>query len=98
MEEEWINLLDEMEQFLFDDIAESLNANRTDEVFPYLLDTEKVVTILKRLKRIEEEQNGFNEAQLLKLNYLKNYLLDLDNKGKSIYWEIQRIYNNIEEY
>lgn len=98
MEEEWINLLDEMEQFLFDDIAESLNANRTDEVFPYLLDTEKVVTILKKLKRIEEEQNGFNEAQLLKLNYLKNYLLDLDNKGKSIYWEIQRIYNNIEEY
>ena len=98
MEEEWINMLDEMEQFLFDDIAESLNANRTDEVFPYLLDTEKVVTILKKLKRIEEEQNGFNEAQLLKLNYLKNYLLDLDNKGKSIYWEIQRIYNNIEEY
>lgn len=98
MEEEWINLLDEMEQFLFDDIAESLNANRTDEVFPYLLDTEKVVEILKRLKRIEVEQNGFNEAQLLKLNYLKNYLLDLDNKGKSIYWEIQRIYNNIEEY
>lgn len=98
MEEEWINLLDEMEKFLFDDIAESLNANRTDEVFPYLLDTEKVVKILKRLKRIEEEQNGFNEAQLLKLNYLKNYLLDLDNKGKSIYWEIQRIYNNIEEY
>lgn len=98
MEEEWINLLDEMEQFLFDDIAESLNANRTDEVFPYLLDTEKVVKILKRLKRIEVEQNGFNEAQLLKLNYLKNYLLDLDNKGKSIYWEIQRIYNNIEEY
>lgn len=98
MEEEWINLLDEMEKFLFDDIAESLNANRTDEVFPYLLDTEKVVKILKKLKRIEVEQKGFNEAQLLKLNYLKNYLLDLDNKGKSIYWEIQRIYNNIEEY
>ena len=98
MEEEWINLLDEMEQFLFDDMTESLNANRTDEVFPYLLNTEKVVTILKKLKRIEQEQKGFNEAQLLKLNYLKNNLLDLDNKGKSIYWEIQRIYNNIEEY
>lgn len=102
MEKNWIDLLDKMEQFLYENIELSISANKTNNLIPYLLDTEEIVAILKKLKLLKEEQNGFSEEQLNRLNKLKEHLLDFgnDNKniGKSIYFEIKRIYNNIEEY
>lgn len=102
MEKNWINLLDEMEKFLYENIELSINANKTDNLIPYLLDTEKVIEILKKLKLLQKEQNGFSEKQVYRLNKLKEYLLDIGNDdnniGKLMYLEIQKIYNNIEEY
>lgn len=102
MEKNWINLLDEMEEFLYENIELSINANKTDNLIPYLLDTEKVIEILKKLKLLQKEQNGFSEKQVYRLNKLKEYLLDIGNDdnniGKLMYLEIQKIYNNIEEY
>jgi len=97
----WYTLNEKMEEFLYGDKGIITTAFADENLNTYLLDTDKVIELLKELKELEMIQVGLTENQKKQLNILKDRFLEIDNGKNNVnemYKEIKRIYENIEEY
>lgn len=98
-EERWYALNEKMEEFLYGKNGIFTVAYADEDLKIYLMDTDKVIEILKELKVLEKI--GLTDNQLKKLSILKNSFLEIENSRnniKKMYQEIKRIYENIDEY
>lgn len=98
-EERWYALNEKMEEFLYGKNGILTVAYADEDLKTYLMDTNKVIEILKELKELEKI--GLTDDQLKKLSILKNSFLEIENSRnniKKMYQEIRRIYENIDEY
>lgn len=98
-EERWYALNEKMEEFLYGTNGILTVAYADEDLRTYLMDTDKVIEILKELKELE--LIGLTDNQLKKLSILKNSFLEIENSRnnvKKMYQEIKRIYENINEY
>ena len=98
-EERWYALNEKMEEFLYGKNRILTVAYAHEDLKTYLMDTDKLIEILKELKELEKI--GLTDDQLKKLSILKNSFLEIENSRnniKKMYQEIRRIYENIDEY
>lgn len=100
-ENKWNALKEKLEEFMYGDKGIIATAFADENLDTYLLDTDKVIKLLKELKEIEREQKELTKDQKKQLNILKDRFLEIENGKNNVnemYQEIKRIYENIDEY
>lgn len=100
-ENKWNALKEKLEEFMYGDKGIIATAFADENLDTYLLDTDKVIKLLKELKEIEREQKELTKDQKKQLNVLKDRFLEIENGKNNVnemYQEIKRIYENIDEY
>lgn len=100
-ENKWNALKEKLEKFMYGDKGIIATAFADENLDTYLLDTDKVIKLLKELKEIEREQKELTKDQKKQLNVLKDRFLEIENGKNNVnemYQEIKRIYENIDEY
>ncbi len=99
MEEQWNKVLIEIDEFMYGEKGLVTTAYADRDLNTYLWDMDKIEEILKKLKEIEKNQNGFSQEQKLKLEVFKDTFLEIDNgenKIKRIYRELLEKYKNLD--
>ncbi len=97
----WNALKEKLEEFMYGDKGIITTAFVDEDLNTYLLNTDKIIELLKELKKLEKIQIGLTKNQKKQLNILKERFLEIENGKNNInemYKEIKKIYENIEEY
>lgn len=97
----WNALKEKLEEFMYGDKGIITTAFVDEDLNTYLLNTDKIIELLKELKKLEKIQKGLTKNQKKQLNILKERFLEIENGKNNInemYKKIKKIYENIEEY